>query len=104
MVEQWIENPRVGGSIPPLGTMIKSLTLTVGLFGFERLAFSTPPSPSGCNPRPARTRIFCYYTDMSTSKMDYLIWAIPAALWVIVSLDAASRQTPLLLLDRTHKL
>ena len=41
---------------------------------------------------------------MSTFKMDYLIWAIPAALWVIVSLDAASRQTPLLLLDRTHKL
>ena len=36
--------------------------------------------------------------------MDYLIWAIPAALWVIVSLDAASRHTPLLLLDRTHKL
>jgi len=36
--------------------------------------------------------------------MDYLIWAIPVALWVIVSLDAASRQTPLLLLDRSHKL
>ena len=36
--------------------------------------------------------------------MDYLIWAIPGALWVIVSIDTASRQTPLLLLDRTHKL
>jgi len=36
--------------------------------------------------------------------MVYLIWAIPAALWVMVSMDAAARQTPLLLLDRTHKL
>ena len=36
--------------------------------------------------------------------MDYLIWTIPAALWVMVSLDSAARQTPLLLLDRTHKL
>ena len=36
--------------------------------------------------------------------MDYLIWAIPAALWVLVSLDAAARQTPLLLLERTRKL
>ena len=23
-VEQWIENPRVGGSIPPLGTIFKN--------------------------------------------------------------------------------
>ena len=43
-------------------------------------------------------------SNLSTPYMDYLIWAIPVALWVIVSLDAASRQTPLLLLDRTHKL
>ena len=43
-------------------------------------------------------------SNLSTPNMDYLIWAIPAALWVIVILDAASRQTPLLLLDRTHKL
>jgi hypothetical protein len=36
--------------------------------------------------------------------MDYLIWAFAAALWVMISLDAAAKQTPLLLLDRTHKL
>ena len=26
-VEQWIENPRVGGSIPPLGTIITNYIL-----------------------------------------------------------------------------
>jgi hypothetical protein len=36
--------------------------------------------------------------------MEYLIWAVPAALWILVSFDAATRQKPLLLLDRTHKL
>ena len=36
--------------------------------------------------------------------MEHLIWAVPAALWVLVSIDAATRQKPLLLLDRTHKL
>ena len=36
--------------------------------------------------------------------MDYLIWAFAAALWVMINLDAAARQTPLLLLDRTRKL
>jgi hypothetical protein len=25
LVEQWIENPRVGGSIPPLGTISRNL-------------------------------------------------------------------------------
>ena len=34
-VEQRIENPRVGGSIPPPGTIIKKgLQPTAGLFGF----------------------------------------------------------------------
>ncbi len=36
--------------------------------------------------------------------MEHLIWAVPAALWILVSIDAANRQKPLLLLDRTHKL
>ena len=36
--------------------------------------------------------------------MDYLVWAIPATLWLLVSLDAATWQSPLLLLERTHKL
>jgi|GEM_PF-1040869 hypothetical protein len=35
--------------------------------------------------------------------MDYTILAICAVFWVIVSIDAASRQKPLLLLDRTNK-
>jgi len=36
--------------------------------------------------------------------MEYLVWAIPAGLWLLISLDAATWQSPLLLLDRTHKL
>ena len=36
--------------------------------------------------------------------MDYLIWAIPVTLWLLVSLDTATWQSPLLLLERTHKL
>ena len=35
--------------------------------------------------------------------MDYTILAICAVFWVIVRIDAASRQKPLLLLDRTNK-
>ena len=35
--------------------------------------------------------------------MDYMIFAICAAFWVVISIDAASRQKPLLLLDRTNK-
>lgn len=27
-VDQWIENPRVGGSIPPPGTMYKAISMT----------------------------------------------------------------------------
>ena len=92
--------------------MIESLTHLVGLFTFKAFVFDGCTSvafpnlhrSTRCNPRRSSTRIFLHYTDTSTSKMDYLIWAIPAALWIIVSLDAASRQTPLLLLDRTHKL
>ncbi len=33
-VEQRIENPRVGGSIPPPGTISKGLRLVAGLFDF----------------------------------------------------------------------
>jgi len=36
--------------------------------------------------------------------MDNLVWAIPATLWLLVSLDAATWQSPLLLLERSHKL
>ena len=35
--------------------------------------------------------------------MDYMILAICAVFWVVISVDAASRQKPLLLLDRTNK-
>ena len=32
-VEQWIENPRVGGSIPPLGTIFyHNLLISLGFF------------------------------------------------------------------------
>ncbi len=36
--------------------------------------------------------------------MDYWVWVIPTTLWLLVSLDAATWQSPLLLLERTHKL
>ena len=36
--------------------------------------------------------------------MDYLVWAIPTTLWLLVSLDAATWRSPLVLLERTHKL
>ena len=45
LVEQWIENPRVGGSIPPLGTMIKNLTHLVGLFAYRALILVLDPAP-----------------------------------------------------------
>jgi hypothetical protein len=35
--------------------------------------------------------------------MDYLALAICAVFWIAISVDAASRQKPLLLLDRTNK-
>jgi len=35
--------------------------------------------------------------------MDYITLTICAIFWVIVSIDAASRQKPILLLDRTNK-
>ncbi len=35
--------------------------------------------------------------------MDYMILAICAVFWIVISVDAASRQKPLLLLDRTNK-
>jgi hypothetical protein len=35
--------------------------------------------------------------------MDYMTLAICAVFWVIVSIDAASRQKTLLLLDRTKR-
>jgi hypothetical protein len=35
--------------------------------------------------------------------MDYMTLAICAVFWVVVSIDAASRQKPLLLLDKTNK-
>src|SRR5690606_18236329 len=44
LVEQGIENPRVGGSIPSLGTMntpIKSLSHALGLFCFSPSSFHT---------------------------------------------------------------
>jgi hypothetical protein len=36
--------------------------------------------------------------------MDYLLWSAVTALWLMVAFNAASKPTPLLLLDRTHKL
>jgi hypothetical protein len=36
-VEQRTENPRVGGSIPPLGTIYKIASLSAGLFYVWRL-------------------------------------------------------------------
>jgi hypothetical protein len=36
--------------------------------------------------------------------MDYLLWSAVAALWLIVAYNTANKPTPLLLLDRTHKL
>ena len=36
--------------------------------------------------------------------MEHLIWVVPAALWILVTVDAATRHKPLLLLDRTLKL
>jgi hypothetical protein len=36
--------------------------------------------------------------------MDYLLWSAVTALSLMVAFNAASKPTPLLLLDRTHKL
>jgi len=36
--------------------------------------------------------------------MDYFLWSAVAVLWLTVAFNAANRPTPLLLLDRTHKL
>ena len=35
--------------------------------------------------------------------MDYIALAVCAVFWVIVNIDATSRQKPLLLLDRTKR-
>ncbi len=40
-VEQWIENPRVGGSIPPLGTIYILKSISYVLVDFTKLASNT---------------------------------------------------------------
>ena len=35
--------------------------------------------------------------------MDYMTLAICAGFWVVISIDAASRRKPLLLLDRSNE-
>ena len=35
--------------------------------------------------------------------MDYMTLVICAVFWVVISVDAASRQKPLLLLDRSNE-
>lgn len=42
--------------------------------------------------------------SLEAFNMDYLVWAIPTMLWLLVSLDAATWRSPLVLLERTHKL
>jgi hypothetical protein len=36
-------------------------------------------------------------------SVDYLVWAIPATLWLLISLNTATWQKPLLLLEHTHQ-
>ena len=58
LVEQWIENPRVGGSIPPLGTMTKSLVSLTGLFRYSaQISLTLPASKKGANLRCDAPRI-----------------------------------------------
>ena len=41
VVEQWIENPRVGSSILPLGTIYYFKSISYGLVDFTKLASNT---------------------------------------------------------------
>ena len=63
-----------------------------------------PKSLGLSDPTELGCRMVSELREIRAVNMDYLLWSAVTALWLMVAFNAASKPTPLLLLDRTHKL